>query len=160
MADWGNFFVAEVGASAALAGLMAVAISINLARILSFPQLPARAAEALMVLTGALVLASVGLIPGQPMRVFGAEVLVIGLVMMAVTIYNQMRSTPQIEGLTLFKKNIRAVVSAAATIPPVVGGILLMLGHESGLYWLAAGILISLAAGVWSAWVLLIEILR
>ncbi len=160
MADWGNFFVAEVGASAALAGLMAVAISINLARILAFPQLPPRAAEALMMLTGALILASFGLIPGQPMRVFGAEVVVIGLVMMAVTIYNQMRSIPQAEGLTLFKKNMRAVVSAAATIPPVVAGILLMIGFESGLYWLAAGILISLAAGVWSAWVLLIEILR
>ncbi len=160
MADWGNFFVAEVGASAALAGLMAVAISINLARILAFPQLPPRAAEALMMLTGALILASFGLIPGQPMRVFGAELLVIGLVMMAVTIYNQMGSIPQTEGLTLFKKNMRAVVSAAATVPPVVGGILLMIGFESGLYWLAAGILISLAAGVWSAWVLLIEILR
>ena len=39
-ADWANFFVAEVGASAALSGLVVVAISINLSRILFFPQLP------------------------------------------------------------------------------------------------------------------------
>jgi hypothetical protein len=36
-ADWQSFFSAEVGAAAALAGLVAVAISINLARILAFP---------------------------------------------------------------------------------------------------------------------------
>jgi len=41
LAEWANFFVAEVGASAALAGLVVVATSINLSRILLFPQLPA-----------------------------------------------------------------------------------------------------------------------
>jgi hypothetical protein len=39
---WANFFVAEVGAAAAPSGLIIVAISINLQRILSFPQLPDR----------------------------------------------------------------------------------------------------------------------
>jgi hypothetical protein len=55
--DWANFFVAEVGASAALTGLLVVAISINLARILSFAQLPERAAEGLITLVAAFVLA-------------------------------------------------------------------------------------------------------
>lgn len=54
-AGWANFFVAEVGASAALSGLVIVAISINLQRILSFPQLPGRAAEMLILLVGALL---------------------------------------------------------------------------------------------------------
>jgi hypothetical protein len=36
-ADWQSFFSAEVGGSAALAGLVAVAVSINLSRILAFP---------------------------------------------------------------------------------------------------------------------------
>ena len=30
----------------------------------------------------------------------------------------------------------------------------------SGLYWMAAGILMTLAATIWNAWVLLVEILR
>lgn len=41
---WTGLFFAEVGASAALAGLLFVAISINLDRILTGPGLPGRPA--------------------------------------------------------------------------------------------------------------------
>jgi hypothetical protein len=82
-ADWANFFVAEVGASAALSGLVVVAISINLARILEIASLPGRAAEALVILVGVLVITSIGLVPGQPTAVFGAETFAVGLVMFA-----------------------------------------------------------------------------
>src|SRR5215468_25862 len=97
LADWANFFVAEVGASAALAGLVVVAISINLSRILSFPQLPARAAESLLMLTGALMLASFGLMPGQAIAVLGAEILAIGVATLSISLYNQLQSLPSIE---------------------------------------------------------------
>jgi hypothetical protein len=160
IADWANFFAAEVGASATLAGLIVIAISINLSRILSFPQLPARAAESLVMLIGALVLVSLGLVPGQPIALFGAEVLSIGLVTMLVTLYNQFRFMPPIEGLSPVKKFIRALANLAATLPFIVGGILLVLGFGGGFYWAAAGVLISLAVGVWTAWILLIEIMR
>jgi hypothetical protein len=42
-AGWENFLVAETGAAAALAGLLFVAVSINLSRIVSYPGLPGRA---------------------------------------------------------------------------------------------------------------------
>src|SRR5580693_8815941 len=74
-AGWGNFFVAEVGAAAALTGLLFVAVSINLTKILSFPQLPGRAAESLMMLAGVLVVATLGLVPGQSRVALGAEIL-------------------------------------------------------------------------------------
>src|SRR5262249_51640091 len=48
--SWDSFFVAQVSASAALTGLVFVALSINLQRIMNFPQLVDRAAEALIVL--------------------------------------------------------------------------------------------------------------
>jgi hypothetical protein len=41
---WHDFFVGSMGASAALTGLLFVAISINLEQILKFPNLPGRAA--------------------------------------------------------------------------------------------------------------------
>jgi hypothetical protein len=160
IADWANFFVAEVGASAALTGLVVVATSINLSRILSFPQLPARAAESLMMLTGALVLASFGLMPGQTTVAFGVEILAIGLVTLLIGLYNQVQSLPSIEGLTPQKKLLRAVVTAATTFPFIIGGFMLILGFSDGLYWAGIGLLISLAAGVWNAWILLIEIMR
>ena len=53
MDQWVNFFFAEVGASAALTGLVFVGVSINLKRILSLPKLPNRALEAPVLLLGA-----------------------------------------------------------------------------------------------------------
>jgi len=57
-AGWENFVVAEAGASAALTGLLFVAVSINLTRILSFPHLPGRAAQAVMVVLSVLLVST------------------------------------------------------------------------------------------------------
>ena len=49
MGSWADFFSAELGAAAALTGLVIVGISINIARILAEPGLPGRAAETLVL---------------------------------------------------------------------------------------------------------------
>jgi hypothetical protein len=159
-ADWGNFFVAEVGAAAALAGLAAVAISINLARILSFPHLPLRAGETLFALTGVFVLASLALLPGQPARLFGVEALAVGLAKVGFSAYSQVRylalGGPR-RLILLFVRAFAATVSSGAIF---VGGGLLTAGVTGGLYVIAFGIIAALTAGVWNAWILLVEILR
>ena len=154
--DWGNFFVAEVGASAALAGLVVVAISINLSRIISLAHLPERAAEALMVLVGALVVTSAALVPNQSAALFGAEAMTIGVVTFVVPLVFQVRAL----NARLPRRYLRVLVGAAASLPFVVAGALLVLGSGAGFYWVAAGVIISLVAGVFDAWVLLVEILR
>jgi hypothetical protein len=78
LAEWIGFATAEVGAAAALTGLLFVAVSINLSRILALPKLPARAAETLVVLLLALVAASLVLLP-QNVRLLGTEVGALGL---------------------------------------------------------------------------------
>lgn len=158
--DWANFFVAEVGASAALTGLLVVAISIDLARILSFEQLPGRAAEGLITLVGSLLLSSLGLVPDQPPALFGVEALAIGIVIFLIPLIIQLRSWDAIAAVSPTKQYLRAIVGAAASLPFIIAGGLLIYGAAAGLYWIAAGVIISLAAGVWNAWVLLVEILR
>ena len=64
-ADWSNFLVAEAGASAALAGLLFVAVSINIAKIIEYPGVSGRAAEALALLIGLLIIATLGLAPNS-----------------------------------------------------------------------------------------------
>ena len=54
----------------------------------------------------------------------------------------------------------RFVIALCSGIPVLVGGVYLLAGASGGLYWVAAGIMLTLAATVWNAWVLLIEILR
>jgi len=49
MTGWENFFIAEVGASAALAGLIFFGVSINLTGILSLPRLADRAPELISI---------------------------------------------------------------------------------------------------------------
>ena len=56
-AEWDSLFLAEAGASAALAGLLFVALSINLERILKGAGLPGRAGEAIMLLLAVLAVA-------------------------------------------------------------------------------------------------------
>jgi len=65
MTGWESFFVAQVGASAAVAGLVFVGVSINLDKILKYVGLPARAMEALVVLILVLVTSSLMLVPGH-----------------------------------------------------------------------------------------------
>ena len=159
-AGWNDFFVTQVGATAALAGLVVVAISINLQRILSFPQLPGRAAEMLILLVGALLACSFGLLPGQSLKVFGGEILGAGLLMTAAPIVIQARQLRLMKTQPLSWWLWRHLIGLCASVPVLVGGFLLVAGAGSGLYWLAAGIMATLVATVWNAWVLLVEILR
>jgi hypothetical protein len=75
---WRDLFVGSMGASAALTGLLFVAISIDLEQILKFPNLPGRAAGSLGILVVALVVACCGLAPGQSLGALGTEIAVAG----------------------------------------------------------------------------------
>jgi hypothetical protein len=65
-ADWGGFGGAMAGATAALTGLLFVAVSLNLGRILEFPGLPTRAAQTLMLFAAPLFTGLLLIVPGQP----------------------------------------------------------------------------------------------
>src|SRR6185369_9320932 len=82
---WSDFGVAVAGATAALAGLLFVAVSINLTRILEFRQLPDLAASALVHL-GTALFAAVFLLVPQSTAALGAELAVEGLVVGLVLI--------------------------------------------------------------------------
>jgi hypothetical protein len=83
--EWAIFFSAELAALATLTGLVVVAISTNLPRILSYGHLPTRAGEALIGPVGAIIVTSLMLIPEQAPMLLGAEVILIGRYMRAVS---------------------------------------------------------------------------
>ncbi|HTQ12389.1 MAG TPA: hypothetical protein VMH86_00835 [Rhizomicrobium sp.] len=161
MGNWADFFVAELGAAAALAGLVIVAISINVARILSTPLLPGRAAETLVTPTGVLVASSYALVPHQPAWLFGAELLATGAAMWLVPVMIQARALRSPD----FKVDRRIIVprivlAQLSSLPFMAAGILVWMDVGGALYWLVPGIVVSLIATVINAWVLLVEILR
>lgn len=160
MEAWQNFFIAEVGASAALAGLIFVGASVNLNRILSVPGLPGRAFEALFILLVALVICSLLLLPGETSRAAGIEALLVGLTGW-LTVLLLLRRGVIDEGRKIRSYTIaRALLSQSATLPLIIGGVILLADRAGGVYWLAAAVIGALAAAVINGWVLLVEINR
>jgi len=158
-AGWESFFVAEVGAAAALTGLIFVAVSINLTRILAFPQLPGRAAETLFVLVGVLVVSTVSLVPGQSRGALGAEILGVGLCVWGIPVTMQWR----VERLPDAPRHwmwTRVLTHQLATLPVLAAGASLLAGAGGGFYWLVPGTVLSFSASIVNAWVLLVEIQR
>jgi hypothetical protein len=161
MGEWVDFFVAQVGAAAALTGLIIVGISINITRILSDPGLPGRAAETLVAPAGVLVASTFALVPHQPDWILGIEFACTGLVMWAIP--TQIHVTAYRAGAGAIGPNGgRARVSLAffSSWPFIVCGVLLLLHIGGALYWTVPGVVVSLIATVINAWVLLVEILR
>jgi len=68
----------------ALAGLVFVAVSINIRRILSVPSLPGRAGETVILFLGALCECALVLIPHHPVTALGFELLISGTLVSAV----------------------------------------------------------------------------
>lgn len=56
--------------------------------------------------------------------------------------------------------SVRILMNQVPALPFIVAGVLLVAGWQNAIYWLVPGILLSIAAGVFNAWVLLIEIQR
>jgi hypothetical protein len=90
LAYWEPFFSAIIAAAAALTGLLFVAVSINLDRILKGGRfLPARAAETLATLLLVVASSALALVP-QSIRLLGVEILVIVVPMLAITVRGQL----------------------------------------------------------------------
>jgi hypothetical protein len=160
VSSWQTFFSAEIGASAALTGLVMVAASVNLPRIMSHALLPGRAAETVIALGGALALSSLLLLPGQPAIAQGIECGLIGAMSLAAPFNFQLHAHRSAFPNSQGKPLVRAVLSSLVGVPLLIGGGLLFWGDLDGLYWAAAGLILSLVVGIIGAWVLLVEINR
>ncbi|MDC9824659.1 hypothetical protein PRN20_13035 [Devosia sp. ZB163] len=161
MEAWSDFFLGELGAAGALAGLLVVAMSINIERILATPSLPRRAAQTLIVIGGALVISSFALFPGQPLWVFGWEVLAVGGAIGASGLVHLPRALAGLKrGEPLTWTLTPLTLVAVATLPMLVGAVFLIAGDASGLYWVATAVIFCMIAALLNGWVLLVEILR
>jgi modulator of FtsH protease len=158
---WNNFFLGELGAAAALAGLLFVSVSVNQARILALGRMADRGIEALAMLFLVLVVASLPLVPGQPLRLLGAEVLAAGIATLGALVPLQIAYLRQVD--PAYRRRSAQMVAVnrfAVTVIALAGAVLLCRGDAAGIYLLPPGILLTFVAVGANAWVLLIEINR
>jgi len=157
-ADWESFFAAVTGAAAALTGLLFVAVSINLKYIIEgSTMLRARAAETVATLLFVVICLALALVP-QSVHLLGAEILVVAVPLFAITLRNTVTYQRRNPGSPVYWSVARIVSSAVATVPGMLAGISLAARWGGGFYWLVPTALLGIAGAVYSAWILLVEV--
>ena len=156
---WNEFNVAMLGGTAALVGLLIVAMSVNIKDILAAGPLPARAAAAVATLTLALVVCALGLVPEQPLWLYGAATAA-GTAVLAVVAVRAVAAIHRNESAPRGTRLPKTALLLAPVLSYAGGALLLITENSAGLGWLGAGAVLSVIAGASFAWVALIEILR
>jgi hypothetical protein len=158
---WTTFFTAAAGASATLAGLVIVAVSVNINRILQHPQLPARAGAAVATLILILMSSMATLIP-QPAKALGVELFFFGVICWILEVYSSRKSmAARVELHRPWHESLLQIVfGQLQTLPFIAGGVWMVLNEPRGLYAIAFGVLVIFFASTANAWVLMVEILR
>jgi len=154
VSEWADFAKTVAGGAAALAGLLFVGLSLNLAEVLKYPGVPARAAVTLGLTIAILLTAIFVATPGQDPRVLAVEIAVIGIfgALVAGLYQREERSRARTMYLTLLP-----LVPAVLLI---VGAVSLWQQRGGGLYWVTASVTTGFVAASANAWVLLVEIKR
>jgi len=160
IAEWSTLLAVQAGAAATLTGLVFVAVSINLNSIVGIPGLPGRAAESILQFLEVFFISTVGLVPRLPERTLGIAFLAISVFFWSAQVAGQIRYLLLRSGHPWSWLVYRAAFSQLAALPFIVASVALLLGSPWALCWLVPGFLFSFGAGVMSAWVLLVEILR
>ena len=156
---WTAFLAATVGAGAGLAGLIFVALSINLDRLAVRPKLAARAGETLAVLILAVISATLGLMPLGRIG-YGVALLAVATPVFAVTLVLQLSQGPDSPDHPYWWFLSRIAVTQCTALPFMLAGLSMIVGRGGGLFWLGGGVLVAFAGSVYNGWILLVEIVR
>jgi modulator of FtsH protease len=155
---WSNFAVAQVGAAAALAGLLVVATSINIGRIMASPSIVQRLAGTLTVFSVVLIVGSVLLVPGQSRVAVGVEIAALGAV--GTWVVFRLRGFPEFGALYRVRTVRAAIIGLSSVALIMLAGVFCALNIAGGLYWLAPGIALAFGFGIGNTWVALVDVLR
>lgn len=163
MEKWSTFTVVAGGAAAGLTGLLFVAVSIRTDVIANSQERRNRAAQTLGLFVTVLFVAILLSIPDQSLRVLGVELVALAVITGGgmLVLDRRARVGPNTRDATAHA--VASILDAVApnaitSILLLVAGLLLIFGLHAGLDVLVLPVVVALAGGVTSAWLLLTKI--
>ncbi|WP_432838337.1 hypothetical protein [Dactylosporangium sp. CA-092794] len=158
MESWDTFAVVVGGAAAALLGLLFVAISIRLNVVAASTELRNRAAQTLVLFGSALVTAILLALPGQPLIVFGVELMIVGALAGVGLLLLDRRAgrAPTTQPISRILDTVSP--NTITSLLFIAAGLVLVLGISAGLYVMVAPILTAFVGGVASAWLFMTRV--
>jgi hypothetical protein len=152
--QWNNFFIMVGGGAAALAGLVFIAMSINLSIITRDATHKNRAIATMTGFTAVFVICALALIGNQNYRWIGVEWLAVSLVptITYIRVYVRARKIGKSSvGLSVG----RFIAGTSCYVAQIAGSILLILGYVAGLYVASVAMVLSFAFFISGAWLLI-----
>jgi hypothetical protein len=152
--QWSNFFVMVGGGAAALAGLVFIAMSINLSIITRDATHKNRAIATLTGFTAVFMICALALMGNQSYQWIGVEWLVLTLVPMITYIRVYFRAT-KIGRSSVGLSIRRFIMGTSCYAAQVIGAVLLISGYVTGLFLASAAMVLSFAFFISAAWLLI-----
>jgi hypothetical protein len=157
LSGWGDFAVEMGAATAALLGLLFVAVSIRVEPIAGSAELRNRAAQTLTLLLTGLLVAALLAVPGQRKWTLGVEYLALALAVIGVAVVLDRRAGRR-SGSALGRRLDSVNPTFLTCSLLLVAGAVLVLGHEDGIYFVVPALIAVLVGGVVNAWLILVRL--
>lgn len=154
-AQWHDFFVLVGTGSAALTGLVFVAISVNLRDVVKDATHTYRAINMLTGFTAVFILSSLALMGRQTHQTVGLEWLIVSLLAGAINTNGYVR------GLSLASSRYSMTVfrvggGSACYLAQIIGAAMFALGYDWGIYLSALGLIVNFFFLVSGSWLLIV----
>jgi modulator of FtsH protease len=153
-AIWRDYFVMVGGASAALTGLVFVAMTLHLQDIVNHPVHRHRARTILTGLTAVFLRCGLVLMGGQSRQAVAVEIIGV-LVVVEWILYRSTRDAFMAADRSVL---LRAIGSFACLVVEQFGAVALFLGGVWGLYVVGLGMMASFVFMISGAWLLLVGV--
>ena len=140
-----------------MAGLVFVAMSINLDVVAHDATHRYRAINMLTGFTAAFMICALALMGGQGHQAVGTEWLVVATAATVIYVHNYVQAAKQ-GGSKATLRPDRLAGGVTCYVAEIVGAAVLILGYVAGLYVAAVGLIISLALLISGAWLLLVAV--
>jgi hypothetical protein len=154
--QWSNFFVLVGSGSAALTGLVFVAITINLRGVATDATHRYRAINMLSGFTSMLIVSCLALMGHQTYRTLGIEWFIVSLLAAAINT-NGYAQAFRLGGSSRYALSlVRIVGGSACYLGQVIGSLVLYSGSGTGIYIGALALIVNFCYLISGSWLLIV----